>query len=43
MCWRNYSQTLLLELKIEHISESVVKGFIQFVFIACQVWAIEIY
>ena len=37
MWWRNYSQALLLKIKIENISGSVVKSFLQFLFVVCQV------
>ena len=36
MCWRNYSQTLLQKVKIEHISGKIIQSFIQCVFIVCQ-------
>ena len=32
-----YYETLFYKIKIEHISESVVQSFIQFVFIVCQI------
>ena len=32
-----YYKTLFYKIKIEHISESVVQSFIQFVFIVCQI------
>ena len=37
MWWSNYSQTLFIKIKIERISGSIVKCFIQFVLIVCQV------
>ena len=37
MCLRNYSETLFWKVKIDYISGSIVSGFIQFVFIVCQV------
>ena len=36
MWWRNYYQTLFLEIKIQKISETIVKSHMQFVYIVCQ-------
>ena len=41
MWWRNYSKTLFQKNEIEHISGSIVKSFIQFVFTVCQVEAYQ--
>ena len=35
--WRNCSQTLSDKIKVEHITGSTVKSFIQFVYIVCKV------
>ena len=37
MWWRNCSQTLFDKIKVEHITGSTVKSFIQFVYIVCKV------
>ena len=42
MCWRNYSQTIIYKIKIEHISGSIVWSFKQFALLYTDLRAIEI-